>query len=71
VVNGTVVIAAVSGVELVGGLPPELQTYVVFAAGVSATAKEAEAGKAFLHFLTTPEASAVFKAKGLEPGTPR
>jgi molybdate transport system substrate-binding protein len=71
VVNGTVVIAAVPGVELVGGLPPELQTYVVFTAGVSATAKEEEAGKALLHFLTAPEAAAVFKAKGLEPGTPR
>ena len=70
VVNGTVVIAAVPGVDLVGGLPPELQTYVIFTAGVSAVAKQAEAGKELLNFLTTPAAVAVFKAKGLEPVTP-
>jgi molybdate transport system substrate-binding protein len=66
-VNGTVVIAAVPGVDLVGGLPPELQTYVIFTAGVSARAKQAEAGRNLLTFLTTPAAIAVFKAGGLEP----
>jgi len=70
-VSGTVTIKAVPGVELVGDLPPELQTYVVFTAGVGATAKEAEAGRALLNFLTTPSAVAVFKAKGLERGAPQ
>jgi molybdate transport system substrate-binding protein len=69
-INGTVVIAAVSGVDLIGGLPPELQTYVIFTAGVSSGAKQAEAGRDLLKFLTTPEAIAVFKAGGLEPVTP-
>ena len=71
VVSGTVTITAVPGVQLAGSLPAELQTYVVFTAGVSAKAKEAEAGRALLKFLTTPAAVAVFKARGLEPGTPR
>lgn len=71
VVVGVAVILMVSGAELVGWLPSELQTYVLFTGGVSAAAKEAEAGRALLNFLTMPEAVAVFKAKGLEPGTPR
>ena len=70
VVNGTVVIAAVPGVDLVGGLPPEVQTYVVFTAGVSARAKQPEAGRDLLRFLTTPAAVEVFKAGGLEPVAP-
>ena len=38
--------------------------------GVSAAAKEAEAGRAFLNFLTTPASLAVLKARGLEAVTP-
>jgi molybdate transport system substrate-binding protein len=71
VVVGVAVILMVDGAELVGWLPSELQTYVVFTGGISAAAKEAEAGRALLNFLTTPDAVAVFKAKGLEPGAPR
>ena len=36
-------------------------------AAVSANSKDGEAGKAFIAFLTTPNARAVFKAKGLDP----
>jgi|SRR5690348_1946921 len=71
VVNGVGVILMADGTDLVGPLPPELQSYVVFTGGVSNTAKEAEAGRALLTFLTTPAAVAVFKAKGIEPGTPQ
>ncbi len=55
------------GVELVGPLPRELQTYVNFAAGVSTKAADAEAGKALIQFLAGPKAAAVYKAKGMEP----
>ena len=61
----------VPGAELVGPLPPELQTYINFAAGVGTGAKEPEAGKALIKFLTSPTAIPVFKAKGMEPATPR
>jgi molybdate transport system substrate-binding protein len=60
----------VAGVELVGPLPPELQNYVGYTAGVGATAKEGEAGKALINFLKTPAAVQVLKAKGWEPITP-
>jgi molybdate transport system substrate-binding protein len=56
------------GVEVVGKLPAELQNYLVFTASVGASAKEPEAAKAFIRHLTAPEAHAVIKAKGWEPG---
>jgi hypothetical protein len=49
---------------------PGPDCYVIFTGGVSAAAKEAEAGRALLNFLTTPAPLAVLKAKGLEAVTP-
>ena len=59
-------ILPVPGIELVGPLPAELQSYVSFRAGVSANSKNAEAGKALVEYLAGRKAAAVFKAKGLE-----
>jgi molybdate transport system substrate-binding protein len=56
------------GVELAGPFPAELQDNLVFTAAVAADTKEAEAAKAFINFLKTPEAAAVMKAKGMTPG---
>jgi molybdate transport system substrate-binding protein len=59
----------VRGVELVGKIPPELQNYLVFEAGVGVAAGQPEAAKAFIKLLMSPEAVPVFKAKGWERGT--
>jgi molybdate transport system substrate-binding protein len=70
---GFVIISAfqpVAGVELLGPLPPELQHYVGYTAGIGATAKAGEAGAALIRFLKAPAAVPVLKAKGLEPTTP-
>jgi len=56
------------GVELAGPLPPDIQTYTTFSAGISAATKNADAAAALIKFLTTPDAKAVIKAKGMEPG---
>jgi molybdate transport system substrate-binding protein len=56
------------GVELAGPFPAELQDELVFTAAVATDSKEAEAAKAFISFLKTPEAVAVLKAKGMTPG---
>ena len=56
------------GVEVLGPLPPELQNYTAFHAGVGVGSKDSAAAKALIKFLTTPAAGAVFKAKGQEPG---
>jgi molybdate transport system substrate-binding protein len=59
---------AVPGVEVLGPLPPELQSYTVFHAGVGAASKDAAAAKALIEFLRAASSRAVFKAKGQEPG---
>ncbi|HEV8096334.1 MAG TPA: substrate-binding domain-containing protein [Burkholderiales bacterium] len=56
------------GVDVVGPFPPELQLEVVYTAAVAASTKEAEAAKAFIAYLTTPGAAAVFRVKGMNPG---
>lgn len=66
-VTGIGPIVAATGAELVGGLPSEIQYYVVFTAGANAASKEPEAARALIRFLTTPAAAQVMKAKGLEP----
>jgi molybdate transport system substrate-binding protein len=70
VVIGVAVILLTPGVDLAGWLPSELQSYVIFTAGVSASAKEPKAATALVDFLTTPGARAALKAKGVEPVTP-
>jgi molybdate transport system substrate-binding protein len=61
-------ILPIAGAELVGPLPAELQNYVVFTAGISPNAKDAEAARAFIKFFTAPSALPVLKSKGMEPG---
>ena len=61
---------SVEGVQVVGPFPPELQTYIVYATGVSAAAKHPDAAKSLIKYLATPEAVAVIKAKGFEPASP-
>ncbi len=55
------------GVDVVGPPPGDLGQTNVFAAGVGAASKNSDVGKALLKFLTSPEAQAVFKAKGFDP----
>lgn len=58
----------VPGIDFVGPLPPELQKIIVYAAGVPAKAKEAEAAKALVKFLSSEAAVPVLKQKGMDPG---
>ncbi len=55
------------GVELVGPLPPQIQSYVMFSAGVSANSKVRGAAKQLINFLTGPTAIPVIRAQGMEP----
>lgn len=56
------------GVELVGPLPPEVQSHVTFVAGVSARSSAAGAARQLIEFLTRPAAITVIRAQGMEPG---
>jgi molybdate transport system substrate-binding protein len=53
------------GVEVIGMLPPELQQITVYSAGIATTAKEPDAGRALIGFLSVPEAIAIYKIRGL------
>ena len=59
-------IVPVNGVTLVGPLPPEIQNYTVYAAGIAAHAKQAEAAQALMKVLTGPAAAGVLKSRGME-----
>jgi molybdate transport system substrate-binding protein len=52
-------------VEVIGLLPDKLQQITINAAGITANAKEPDAARALIKHLTTPEALAIYKAKGL------
>jgi molybdate transport system substrate-binding protein len=56
------------GVDYVGPLPEAVQRYTVFASGIIAGAKETDAAKALVKFLTAPAAAQAFKKQGMEPG---
>ena len=63
-------LTSIAGIEIVGPLPGDLQDTNVFAAAIMASARNAEASKALVSFLRTPEAAAVIKAKGMESAAP-
>ena len=59
-----------AGADLVGPLPAELQSYVVYVAGISPKSSDPKAAAALIHFLTTPDAAIVLAGKGVEPMAP-
>jgi molybdate transport system substrate-binding protein len=61
-------VVAVSGAQLAGPVPAELQSYLVLSGAVSFASKDADAARALLKFLTAPAVLPVLKAKGMEPG---
>jgi molybdate transport system substrate-binding protein len=56
------------GVDYVGPLPADVQQMTVFSSGIVVDAKEVEPARALVKFLTTPEAGAAFRKRGMEPG---
>jgi molybdate transport system substrate-binding protein len=57
-----------AGVDYVGPLPADVQQFTTFASGIMAGAKEAEAAKALVKFVTAPAAAAAYKKRGMDPG---
>lgn len=60
-------VTSVAGIDLVGPLPAEINNITGYSAGIGRGSKQAEGANALIKFLHTPEAAAVFKAKGLTP----
>jgi molybdate transport system substrate-binding protein len=67
VVIGISPILYVPAVTLVGWLPPELQSYIVFTGSIGAAAKQPEAAQTLLNLLTSPAAIEFAKSQGFEP----
>jgi len=61
-------IIPIAGAEMLGPLPGNYGSVTLFTAGVAATSKGPDAAKAFIKFITGPDAAPVLKAKGFNPG---
>lgn len=57
----------VPGIDIVGPIPAEVQTWIGFAAGLSAASKQPEAAKALIAFMSAPAAATTLRAKGVDP----
>ncbi len=60
-------IVPVAGIEFIGPFPAEVQLYTTFAGAVSASSTQADAAKALLGILASPEAASILRDSGLEP----
>jgi molybdate transport system substrate-binding protein len=56
------------GVEVVGALPKDISPPTYLTAFLSADSKNPAAAKALIAYLSSPEAAAVYKKLGMEPG---
>ena len=62
-------LSGVKGVDMLGPLPNEIQSYTVYGAGIGVKAEEPVAAKALLDVFAGPSAAAVLKARGMQlPG---
>jgi molybdate transport system substrate-binding protein len=69
VVSGLPPLIGTPNIEWLGYLPEEINNWLVFSGGLGAHAKEPEAGRALLKYLTSPAAATVWKDNGLEPAS--
>jgi molybdate transport system substrate-binding protein len=60
-------LAPVPGIDIIGPLPKEVQTYYSFSAAVMKSCKNPKAAKAFLDFMRTEPVRAAMKKSLLEP----
>jgi molybdate transport system substrate-binding protein len=60
-------LAAVPGVKVVGPLPGDLNSEMVFSIGIGSTSKDPAAAKSLIELLSSPMGAAVLKSKGMDP----
>ena len=56
-----------AGIDYVGPLPGDLQRMTMFSTGIHSGARQADAARALVKFLTAPDAAPVIRKHGLEP----
>jgi molybdate transport system substrate-binding protein len=57
----------VKGVVLVGPLPPEIQNYTVYSAGIAAGSQQRPSAQALIDLLRSPDGAVAITSKGMEP----
>lgn len=57
----------VSGIDIIGPLPPEIQETTVFSAGLHSQAQAPDAARALIAYLKAPLAALVIRRKGMDP----
>ncbi len=60
------IIKVTKGVRLIGPLPPELQSHIVYAAALMSNATSPQTAKEFIAFLVSPAAKALFAGKDVD-----
>lgn len=61
-------ILSVPGAQLVGPIPEDIQSYIVFTAAVAPNSPNQQAARDLISFLRSPAAISAIKAKGMNPG---
>lgn len=62
---GTItLIMATKGLKLIGALPAEFQSYIIYTAAPMTNAEQPETAKAFIRFLASPQSKDAFAAAG-------
>jgi molybdate transport system substrate-binding protein len=57
----------VAGIEVIGPLPPSIQTITVFSGGIAASCRRPAEGRALLAFMAAPAVADIKRWHGLEP----
>ena len=57
----------VSGIDVIGQLPPAIQLITTFSAGICTSSTEPDAARSLLDFLTSPQSAGAMQRHGLEP----
>jgi molybdate transport system substrate-binding protein len=65
--ENTTSLAQRPGIDIVGPVPPEFQSYTVYSAGILTSSAQQEAAKTLVTFLVSPSSKSVLKARGFEP----
>lgn len=60
-------LAAVPGVKVVGPLPGDLNSEIVFAVGIGSASANPAAAKSLIDLMTGPVGAAILKSKGMDP----
>jgi molybdate transport system substrate-binding protein len=57
----------IQGLDLVGDLPAELNTTIVYGTALTTMAKQPDAARQFVKFISEPSATPAVRKNGMEP----